>query len=200
MAWVNPSNVSTGDVLTATKWNQEVAENTSVLPRVISSGAVTTSAISIPSAADYALLRISLVWRSSRAAAVNDQPALRLNGDSGSNYDALYAWVNNAADNRAEQRAQSSAVLGFMNAVNATTSFFATHEITIPDPGGTTAFKTGTHTNGWGQTTSTNEMFAGHGWFQWRNTAAITSITFLTLNSASFITGSTYAITGYPFA
>lgn len=31
MAWVTPSNVATGDVLTASKWNQDVVENTSVL-------------------------------------------------------------------------------------------------------------------------------------------------------------------------
>lgn len=31
MAWVNPSTVATGDVLTASKWNQDVAENTQVL-------------------------------------------------------------------------------------------------------------------------------------------------------------------------
>jgi hypothetical protein len=31
MAWVTPTNVATGDVLTASKWNQEVVENTRVL-------------------------------------------------------------------------------------------------------------------------------------------------------------------------
>ncbi len=33
MAWVNPTNVSTGDVLTAATWNQDVVENTTRLPR-----------------------------------------------------------------------------------------------------------------------------------------------------------------------
>jgi hypothetical protein len=31
MAWVSPTNVATGDVLTASKWNQEVVENTRLL-------------------------------------------------------------------------------------------------------------------------------------------------------------------------
>lgn len=31
MAWVTPTNVATGDVLTASKWNQDVKENTSAL-------------------------------------------------------------------------------------------------------------------------------------------------------------------------
>ena len=31
MAWVTPTNVATGDVLTASKWNQDVVENTSLL-------------------------------------------------------------------------------------------------------------------------------------------------------------------------
>lgn len=31
MAWVTPSNVATGDVLTASKWNQDVVENTEFL-------------------------------------------------------------------------------------------------------------------------------------------------------------------------
>jgi len=33
MAWVTPSNVATGDVLTAATWNQDVVENTKRLPR-----------------------------------------------------------------------------------------------------------------------------------------------------------------------
>jgi hypothetical protein len=31
MAWVTPTNVATGDVLTASKWNQDVVENTAQL-------------------------------------------------------------------------------------------------------------------------------------------------------------------------
>ena len=31
MAWVTPSNVATGDVLTASTWNQDVVENTTAL-------------------------------------------------------------------------------------------------------------------------------------------------------------------------
>jgi hypothetical protein len=33
MAWVDPSTVVTGDVLTASKWNQDVVENTTSLAR-----------------------------------------------------------------------------------------------------------------------------------------------------------------------
>jgi hypothetical protein len=33
MAWQNPQSVATGDVLTASKWNQDVVENTTSLPR-----------------------------------------------------------------------------------------------------------------------------------------------------------------------
>jgi hypothetical protein len=44
MAWVTPTNVSTGDVLTASKWNTEVVANTSHLPRgVIGKNTAVTS-------------------------------------------------------------------------------------------------------------------------------------------------------------
>jgi hypothetical protein len=33
MAWVTPTNVATGDVLTAAKWNQDVVDNSISLPR-----------------------------------------------------------------------------------------------------------------------------------------------------------------------
>lgn len=44
MAWVTPTNVATGDVLTAATWNQAVVENTVSLPRgVVGYAQVTAS-------------------------------------------------------------------------------------------------------------------------------------------------------------
>lgn len=58
MAWVTPTNVATGDVLTASKWNQDVVENTSILYAsrrlgyVTRDTAYTVNQTSVASAAD----------------------------------------------------------------------------------------------------------------------------------------------------
>jgi hypothetical protein len=200
MAWVDPATVATGDVLTASKWNQDVVENTSVLPRVISSGVLTHNAsISIGSAATYAQIEISLIARSDRAA-TNDNIYLRFNGDTASNYDTYYQIDNSTAATRAEERGATTAVIGFTPAANATASNFAAYRVLIVNPGATTAFKNVLVNTGFAQATTAVNIFAGSAFVQWRNTSAITSILFGSANSAAFVTGSTYSVIGYPFA
>jgi hypothetical protein len=201
MAFVTPTDVTVGSVLTASKYNQEVVENTSVLPRVISSGVLTHNAsISIGSAATYAQIEISLIARSDRSGATNDNIYLRFNGDTGSNYDTYYQIDNATAATRAEARGATTAVIGFTPAANATESNFASYRVLIVNPGATTAFKNVVVNTGFAQSTASANIFTGSAFVQWRNTSAITSILFGSANSAAFVTGSTYSVIGYPFA
>jgi hypothetical protein len=47
MAWVNPATVATGDVLTASKWNQDVVANTTSLPRGVMGYATRSTNLSV---------------------------------------------------------------------------------------------------------------------------------------------------------
>jgi hypothetical protein len=60
MAWINPTTVATGDVLTAAKWNQDVVENTIVMPRgVMGYAQVTASQSGITTATNVTGLSVT---------------------------------------------------------------------------------------------------------------------------------------------
>ena len=61
MAWVNPSNVATGDVLTASNWNQAVVENARIGQPVFTNEAARDAAVGTPSEGMTAYLTASTV-------------------------------------------------------------------------------------------------------------------------------------------
>lgn len=201
MAWTTPkTDFNPGDVLTAAEMNA-IGENVSLVPHTLASGTLTAGgSITISDAADYGQIEISLLVRSDRAAATNDLIYLRLNGDTGSNYDTYYQINNTTADTKAEARAANTAVFGYTPAANATASFFASYNLRIVDPGATSAFKNVIATMGMSQATGAANIFAGSAFSQWRNNNALTSILFGSANSANFVSGSSYIMIGYPKA
>jgi hypothetical protein len=60
MAWAPPGTVSTGDVLTASKWNQDVVANTTSLPRGLAAYAqATASQASVTTVVDLTSLSVT---------------------------------------------------------------------------------------------------------------------------------------------
>ena len=201
MAWTTPkTDFDPGDVLTAAELNA-IGENIALVPHTLSSGALTAGgSISISDAADYGQIEISLLVRTNRAAIVNDLIYLRLNADTGNNYDSYYQIDNTTATTRAENRGTNTAVIGYTPAASAPASYFASYRLLVTDPGATTAFKNVIVNTGFSQSTGAANIFSGNAFAQWRSTAAITSISFGSVNGAAFVAGSSYTVIGYPKA
>lgn len=67
MAWVNPSTVATGDVLTASTWNQDVVANTIALPRgIMGYASATANQSGITTATDVTGLSVTFTANSTR--------------------------------------------------------------------------------------------------------------------------------------
>ncbi len=192
MPWTNPETFTAGQTLTAASMNA-ISGNLNVLPRVLDAGAITAGAtIAIASASSYSLIEVSFIGRGT-ASAANEYPWLRLNGDSGANYDDAYTYNASAS----EHLAVTQMYLGLCPAATAPASYFASYRITLYGPGTTAAYKNVTGHYGWAQGTAAGNIFTGTTFGQWRSTAAITSLA-IGINSGGYAPGSSYTIIGYP--
>lgn len=124
------------------------------------------AAVTIP--AGFNGFRIHIFGRTTDAAN-QALMGLRFNGDSGANYDDLYMVTGSAT--AGNHNGATSAVCGALAGNNATASWSGALTIDVPAYAGTTFFKQ--FTFGGGNNMSQGQ--AGEG--QWRNTAAITSVT-----------------------
>lgn len=175
------------------KWAAPAAASAMVqiANQVLGSNAATVTFSSIPGTSNH--LRFLANIRST-AVQNSDQVAVRFNGDTGTNYDYQFA-----------EGAGSSAVAGLVNAAssiggtsiavaaaNDAAGAFSPIVIDIPGYASTTWNKDLTMVAGLANaTTAAVFTVLGH----WRNTAAVTSFTFL-LNAGSFITGSAFYLYG----
>lgn len=117
----------------------------------------------------------------------------RFNGDTGNNYDQHFATFPTSVG--ASTAAQSSVRIGTIGGGSAQTANRANAgRVTIPNYAGTTFHKSLLfHANRWDTANDETEMGSG----DWRNTAAITSITIFP-GSDNFIVGSVFSLYGLP--
>ena len=192
-----------GDVLTVASGALSYAAPAATAMTLISSIVLTAAAASVTFSSipgTYNHLRIILVARSSYAAAT-DGTVIRLNGDVGSNYEIGGMKINNttvAADgNGVGTSFFLDSSVNELPAANATAGVSLASEILFPCYAGTVFNKKITAVGGssdYALSTTSNEghLLAG----MWRNTAAITSVTFTTYNSADFVVGSAFYLYG----
>lgn len=161
-----------GDVVTAAEFKKGVGcvgDSTLLAPAAsISLGSLPTT---------YAALLIEFCLRGSTAATTVDLH-LQFNGDTGANYDYTSAIVNGwtvstAAANVAQTQAlMTSAITGS----TAPASVPGIGTIWIPNYGGTTFHKAGKMNGGLRRATAAGDVLESSCFFDWRSTAAITSV------------------------
>jgi hypothetical protein len=155
-----------------------------------SGGAANVEFTSIPGT--FTHLQVRAIHRTDRAQA-QDFIALRLNGDTGSNY--AYHLLSGDGSS-ASTDAQINLTYGsdfFTTSASNTASIFGTSVIDILDYANTNKFKTirtlsGADRNGAGRMQLHSSL--------WRSTSAITSIKFYSSNSANLVQYSSFALYG----
>jgi hypothetical protein len=147
---------------------------------------------SIPST--YKHLQIRMFARSDRAASTNDSAILRYNSDTNSNNYTYHELAGTGAATSAYgSGAPESTQMQFMTATSATTGVFGIAITDILDYSNTNKYKTqrnlgGFDNNGSGLIRLNSSL--------WMNTAAISSITITSSNSANFIQDTQFALYG----
>lgn len=142
--------------------------------------------------ATYAHLRIVFKLRSTLS---NDDDDLRVrfNADSGSNYDSQFGKTVGTSRTENPLGGQSYMRPGAVPAATAPSDNYCVGELTIPDYRGADQKTLSAH-GGYARGTSTSNMVTWEGMGHWRNTAAITQVSFL--SSSSMAAGSRVTLYG----
>jgi hypothetical protein len=144
----------------------------------------------------YAMLRLVVVGASA-AAAESDYFFVRINGDTGSNYDVQYVYGLSSTPGAAQRTATSgwwspNASFGDMPGANATAASSGILDVEIPGYAATTFRKTAFIRSGFNDSaTSLSDQISTSMIATWRNTAAITSLSVLLPSASNFVTGTT---------
>jgi hypothetical protein len=143
----------------------------------------------------YKHIRIVVMGRGDKSATFTSI-SLRMNADSGSNYDGQFADSNNTTNATPSPTAAATSVgVGWLPAASAPSDVAGFVEIEAFFVSGTTFHKTGKATTGLKLSSVAAGMFEGHASFFYRSTSAVTSIT-LFPDSNNFIVGTTFSVYG----
>lgn len=139
-------------------------------------------------------LYLSIMGRTDRAAATNENVAVQFNGDTGTNYNAVFTRNLSGTIGDAHSFAASSATIGQITAVNATANYSGEVYARIPSYDKTTFYKTGDANGGFlFNATNYTAIFAS---FSWASTAAISQIKVFTGTGSNFLAGTRLVIYG----
>lgn len=155
-----------------------------------SGGQSTITFSSIPST--YKHLQIRGIGRSTNAD-TQDNTYVRFNSDSGANYSWHYLGGDGSSRFASATSSTNQIISGRLSAANATANMFGTFVIDILDYTNTNKYKTtrtltGVDLNGSGNVW----LWSGN----WRNTAAISTITLTTASSTNFAQNSSFSLYG----
>lgn len=142
----------------------------------------------------YIGLRFLLDARGTKAA-TSDSCLLRLNNDSGANYDYQVIAANATTVFGLEGLAQTSIFLGDIPAASATAGRSATIEAVIDNYTGTVFDKNVRAQVGLARATTTTNVFSESNYGLWRSTAAVTRITVFPASN-NFLAGSRLTLWG----
>ena len=188
---------STGSISSPTPknsklWDQETFPGTfeSIASAVVdASGASSIVFSNIPQ--NYTHLQIRMLSRDSRVTA-NSDSSMRFNADTAANYSDHYIAGDGGTANSGASTGVTNMNIGNQPALNTTASVFGSRVIDILDYASTNKYKTMRCLSGYDSN--------GSGWViffsgSWRNTDAITSITFTPLVSP-YVQNSTFSLYG----
>lgn len=161
--------------------------------QILGSDTATVTFSSIPQI--YRNLEVRYVARSS-VAATADNMLMRLNGDSGANYDRQLGLVSNATFVGQEAIAGTSANVGNISGNSATAGLCGAGKININSYRQTIFNKMIFSENGYEDANASGGIKAMFLAQQWRSTAAITSVALFTAAS-NFKAGSQFDLYGY---
>lgn len=203
MAWTAPRTWVTGELVTASIMNTHVRDNLNVVGQVLicsqvlsgTQASFDTNTIlggNIPSTFN----NLRVVWTGrSDTAAQNTSVRLRLNNDSGGNYDSQRG-ENSAATTwtAAQTLAATSGLVGYMTAASATAGMAGSGEILLPAYSRSTFEKlwTSAAINRDGGASTLNQAIQ---YGRWASTAAINRVT-LFPNAGNWISGSAFYLYG----
>lgn len=120
---------------------------------------------------------------------------VRLNGDSGSNYNSQLVAGNNTTAFAAVQSSGTYGHAGYITASLATAGYSSSGSVEIPNYTGTTFFKNAIYQTTRDVNGAGVNMVHYRGHIVWKSTTAVSSIT-LTLNGGQFVTGSFFKLYG----
>ena len=157
-----------------------------------SGGAASIDFTSIPST--YTDLKIVVSARSSYSS--SEGVLMQFNGSSGANYfyRQLYGFGSSSPGSYTPGSGQTSCLVGTMGGTNFTASTFDSVEIYIPNytSSNNKSFSVDSVAENNSATSNQLDLIAG----LWSQTAAITSISFTSYNSANFVQYSTFYLYG----
>lgn len=188
--------VLTADSTTATglKWASAASGDWVQLAQTVVSTAVANVDFTSISSS-YRNLHIVYQARSSASPTNNGTLMARFNSDSGNNYD--YASSGNTFAGVSEAFGTSYLMIGRIAANGAGSGNTGSGFITIPNYVGTTYHKDLISTIGYKWGTTAGEIGTRTTWATWRNTSAVTSISFFEgASGGNFMTGSTFTLYG----
>lgn len=159
---------------------------------------LTGTAVSIDTGANgippgYDVLEIFIISRTDEAVTSSTATSLRLNGDSGSNYDRYHLRVSNNAITQSELFGGTSFAIR-MPGASHDANIFGYVRITIPFYSQTVAHKSVEWTLGVMDDADTADIFHDSTSGRWRSTSAINRITWETPGTYNFIAGSSMVI------
>jgi len=123
-----------------------------------------------------------------------DDLALRVNGDTGSNYSRLSLRTRDGVISSVKTSPTSFMDIYSANAANSTTNTFANGEFYIPNYAGSN-YKS-LSSDGYSENNSANDVYGGFTAGLWSSTSAITSLLIYSQNSANFVQYSTATLYG----
>jgi hypothetical protein len=153
-------------------------------------GSSSISFSSIPST--YTHLQIRGISRSTYAGS-GDGNSIQLNGDSGNNYAYHLLIGNGSAASAGANTSYSSMYIGDTTGSTSTAGMFGTFIVDLLDYTNTNKYKTIRTLNGNDQNGSGSVRFVSG---LWQNTAAVSSLTINSFNSAGFAQYSQFALYG----
>lgn len=185
MAWVTPSQRSTGDLITAAIWNQDPVDNVQFLydnlamqpiysVEVGAGGAASIDIQNIPQT--FGALKLVTHCRGTSAASLVSL-LLRFNNDGGNNYDYNVIRWDNSSMIYSPAVAQSSAFIGRFVAATGTADVFNACECVIPSYANGNVQKATVSHSGHKHGTAVGNMTSQISNNFWRSTAAITRLT-----------------------
>ena len=156
----------------------------------LTTAAATISLTNLPTT--FTQWRLQLYAIGTEAAAYQrDTITMRLNGDTGAHYDSITVTHEVPIDQLVTiSRAGTSVPVATCEASNTRANTISPVTIDFFRPSHTSWEKVGKHESAaWGDRTADADFRVKHGWWTWRNLAAITTIT-LTMTIGEFDTGS----------
>ena len=142
----------------------------------------------------FSSLMLVISGRSSDGATLDDF-YMQVNSDTGSNYDRQYQFGSDTSNTANKQSAVNNAVIGTMVADGAASNWAGSVTVSFPDYAGTTFYKTAISVGGMYDNI---KPYVVHVWWNWRSTAAISSIVLKLISGANFKAGTKATLYGLP--